>query len=89
MELFSEYEKYVFKNIQTLDYYIWYRIDPLRPDCAQLIAAIKKRIDLHGDYVFDNNKCEWFMRVNSIQDFEKPDILKEKKYWAEKLKKIK
>lgn len=81
----NEYEIGVYKNIEKLDYGKWYRIDPIRPDREQLISAIKKRIDMHYDCVFDTNECGWFMRCGIVSEVGEQHAYE---YWEPRIKKL-
>lgn len=85
----NEYEINVYKNIEKLEFGKWYRIDPIRPDRLALISAIKKRIDMHYDCVFDDDGCNWFSRCHTIPEFTENNIEKERGYWREKVKNLK
>ena len=79
----NEYEISVYQNIEKLEFGKWYRIDPIRPDRLELISAIKKRIDMHYDCVFDTDACDWFQRcgvVSEVGQQHGPD------YWERKIK---
>lgn len=58
----DEYYIQTFNNLERIQGYKWYRIPDDRPDRVDLIEAIKKRIEMYEDFIFNADYTE-FRRV--------------------------
>ena len=67
----DEYYIEIFTGMETrLTGFGWFNIPADRPDRDKLISAIKKRIDMYGDFVFDTDYSR-FKRIVPFSEFYK------------------
>lgn len=68
--ILTDYEQEMFENLDRISGFNWYTIQQDRKDKQFLIDAIKTRIDIKGDFEF-NDEYTKFRRIEPFSEFIK------------------
>lgn len=84
LEAESKMSRYMIDKFRQLEEYceygVAYRIDPNRPDYADFLEMLKKRVDVYND-VYIYGEWEFFERIFTLE-FEKEERID---YWTRRM----